>query len=496
MLAYGGAGPRRAGSRSRNGRRHRCRDAGSVRQRDADADGDHARADRAAAGAHAWLTFCGSASSVDVRARGERGVQTDFAVRGAHFGQMLMLVDGVRLNDAQSGHHNGDVPVPLDAIERIEILHGGGSSLFGADAFGGTINVITRRDASAGVGHSRRPAASALVAGRGHVDASGRGGCPRSDRRVGRSFGRASCSSAATRPPGSARERRLARARASSCPYLWKDFGANGFYGNAPSHEWTNQTLVAADHRFGLACRLAADRRRVVPDPRRPLPLRRDGGQASPRTATAPTPCSGRSKASRRVRDEQRRDRRRRGRRRLDPLEQPWRSHERPGQRVRRVAACGSSARTQLEASLRVDRYSEFGTAWSPGAGIGWWPSPRVRLRASAARAFRVPTFTERYYQDPANWARPDVHAETAWAGDAGADLFLAEGLTASATLFGRLEHDVIDWLRPTTVGPLAHLQHPRRGHVRRRADGQEDAARGRVRAGGLHRPSTCARRR
>ncbi|NOT27293.1 MAG: TonB-dependent receptor, partial [Acidobacteria bacterium] len=61
-------------------------------------------------------------SSVDVRSRGERGLQTDFAVRGANFGQMLVLVDGIRLNDAQSGHHNGDIPVSLDAVERIEIL--------------------------------------------------------------------------------------------------------------------------------------------------------------------------------------------------------------------------------------------------------------------------------------------------------------------------------------------------------------------------------------
>src|SRR5499426_26915 len=88
------------------------------------------------------------AASIDVRARGVRGVQTDFAIRGATFGQMLVLVDGVRLNDAQSGHHNGDIPVPLDAVQRIEILYGPDSSLFGADAFGGTINVITRRDAS------------------------------------------------------------------------------------------------------------------------------------------------------------------------------------------------------------------------------------------------------------------------------------------------------------------------------------------------------------
>ena len=101
-------------------------------------------------------------SSVDVRARGERGVQTDFAVRGANFGQMLVLVDGVRLNDAQSGHHNGDIPLSLDAIDRIEILHGPGSSLFGADAFGGTINVITRRDPArrvrrSGVGRRQCP---------------------------------------------------------------------------------------------------------------------------------------------------------------------------------------------------------------------------------------------------------------------------------------------------------------------------------------------------
>src|SRR3954470_2591690 len=88
------------------------------------------------------------ASSIDVRARGERGVQTDFAVRGAGFGQMLVLVDGRRINDAQSGHHNGDIPVPLDSVERIEVMYGPGSSLFGADAFGGTVNVITRQGAA------------------------------------------------------------------------------------------------------------------------------------------------------------------------------------------------------------------------------------------------------------------------------------------------------------------------------------------------------------
>src|SRR3954468_7854383 len=102
------------------------------------------------------------ASSFDVRARGERGVQTDFSIRGAGFGQMLVLVDGARINDAQSGHHNGDIPVPLDAIDRIEVMYGPGSSLFGADAFGGTVNVITRT----------APAAPSVTVGTGSFGAA------------------------------------------------------------------------------------------------------------------------------------------------------------------------------------------------------------------------------------------------------------------------------------------------------------------------------------
>ena len=76
-------------------------------------------------------------ASADVRARGPRGIQADFSVRGAGFGQVLVLVDGVRVNNAQTGHHNSDLPVTLDDIERVEILLGPGSSAFGADAFGG-----------------------------------------------------------------------------------------------------------------------------------------------------------------------------------------------------------------------------------------------------------------------------------------------------------------------------------------------------------------------
>src|SRR5687767_562266 len=167
-------------------------------------------------------------ASVDVRARGIRGVQTDFAVRGANFGQMLVLVDGVRLNDAQSGHHNGDIPVPLDAVERIEILYGPGSSLFGADAFGGTVNVITRRSVEQPT-LALLGGTSALAGGRGQA------GFERGPMRqvFSGSFERSS---------GFMYDRdfrtAIARSRTSvgarstvALSYLGKEFGANNFYG-------------------------------------------------------------------------------------------------------------------------------------------------------------------------------------------------------------------------------------------------------------------------
>jgi iron complex outermembrane receptor protein len=386
-------------------------------------------------------------ASVDVRARGERGVQTDFAVRGANFGQMLVLVDGVRLNDAQSGHHNGDIPVPLDAIERIEILHGPGSSLFGADAFGGTVNVITRRDASPASGLVET-GSFGLVTGRGQVG-------------VARGDVRATLAGSVDRSNGFMIERGFKTAGATSrtsfgdrtgilASYLWKDFGAFNFYGgNVPSHEWTNQLLLAGDHRLGswsgwqvattLSYRTHGDhflfdvRRPGVSENRHRSHTALGSLQASRRFDSGSIAAGLESGAD-------------------------WvRSTNLGDHDTRRISGFAEWRETlndevQIDGSVRVDRYTEFGTAWSPAAGIGWWPSSTVRLRASAGRAFRVPTFTERYYRDPANFARPEVGAENAWAGEAGIDLFLANDWMAMGTVFSRRDHDVIDWLRPTTL--------------------------------------------
>ena len=385
-------------------------------------------------------------ASVDVRARGPRGIQTDFAIRGANFGQTLVLVDGVRINDAQTGHHNGDIPVPLDAVERIEVLHGPGSSLFGADAFGGTINVITRSGppASAAI----EAGSFGLVGGRGQVSLeTGRvrhGVTGLAERSSGFMFARD------FKAAGISVRTTVSERTSVFAGYLWKDFGANGFYGPSPSHEWTNQTLTAVQHRFsdwsGWRLNGTASYRthgdRFLWDVRRPgVSENRHRTHATVATIKADrTPREGMSVAAG-----------------LEGGADWIRSNNLGDHSTARVSAFGEwrqvwGAAVNLDAGLRVDRYSEFGTAWSPSIGVGWWTSSRTRLRTSAGRAFRVPTFTERYYSDPANWARPEVGAETAYAAETGIDLFVTPAWMFTGTVFGRRDRNVIDWLRQTTT--------------------------------------------
>ncbi len=82
-------------------------------------------------------------ASIDIRQRGAHDVQADVSMRGSSFEQVLILLNGVKLNDVQTGHHNMNLPVSFESIERIEILEGPGIREFGANAYTGAINFIT-----------------------------------------------------------------------------------------------------------------------------------------------------------------------------------------------------------------------------------------------------------------------------------------------------------------------------------------------------------------
>ena len=83
---------------------------------------------------------------VDVRQRGGFDIQSDVSVRGGTFEQTLILLNGMKMNDPQTGHHNMDLPISYNLIEQIEVLQGGASRVYGPNAFAGAINFRTRRD--------------------------------------------------------------------------------------------------------------------------------------------------------------------------------------------------------------------------------------------------------------------------------------------------------------------------------------------------------------
>ena len=83
-------------------------------------------------------------AGVDMRQRGPLDVQGDLGIRGGTFDQTLVLVNGVRMNNPQTGHHNMNLPVPLAMIERIEVVHGGATNVHGIGAMTGVLNIVLK----------------------------------------------------------------------------------------------------------------------------------------------------------------------------------------------------------------------------------------------------------------------------------------------------------------------------------------------------------------
>ncbi len=89
-------------------------------------------------------------TGIEVEDYGPQGALNSISIRGSSYQQVLVLLDGRRLNSASAGGFDmSDLPVPLEDIERIEILRGPGSALYGADAVGGVVNIITKKPTAA-----------------------------------------------------------------------------------------------------------------------------------------------------------------------------------------------------------------------------------------------------------------------------------------------------------------------------------------------------------
>lgn len=394
-----------------------------------------------------------------VRERGPFGSQADFSLRGGGFGQVLVLVDGVRLNDVQSGHHNGDLPLTLDDIERIEVLGGAGASLFGADAVGGIIHIVTRRGAGSS---AATPSGRVAVGQHGLVQVQGRVPLSPSGilRTVSGAFERAD-GFQPVRDFQHAQVRLAARLGRTdlTIAHLDKDFGAAGYYGPAPSREWTTQTLVSAD---GLS--------QLRPGTRlQHTAWYRTHGDRFLYDSTSPTAVPNRHRthsAGGTLRWYEQMTPRVRlaagGEAAVDVLRSSALGDREEARGSVFVEAEAVSGQVRWYPGLRFDAYSTFGEAWSPSLAVAWQARPTVKVRTAAGRAFRVPSFTERYYVDPLHQATAALRPERGWTAETGIDWFPGGRWTLSVTGFLRREDDVIDWVRPTATDrwETANIRH------------------------------------
>ncbi len=139
---------------------------------------------------------------VDIRQRGQFGVQSDVSIRGGTFDQTLILLNGINITDPQTGHFNLDLPVSLESIQRIEVIEGPASRVYGPNAFCGAINIIT------GTNKENKVTVSATGGEHGYYDLNG-----------------------VVRLSGKQAENFIAVNRKSSDGYISNtDFGANNFF--------------------------------------------------------------------------------------------------------------------------------------------------------------------------------------------------------------------------------------------------------------------------
>jgi iron complex outermembrane receptor protein len=381
-------------------------------------------------------------SSVDLRRRAPDDIQGDLSIRGGGFGQALVLLNGMRLNDPQSGHHNLDLPVSLAAIDEIQILHGSGSTQYGSDAVTGVVNLLAKpgapelrlRTAAGNFGVNQQSGALAFRArslSQEFVFSRDFSSGFRADRDY-RNLSLASISHATS------------RAGATDIMLALSDrpFGADQFYGNYNSWERTKGWFAAVRQELGPHTEADFAFRRHTDL----FVLYRDRPQV----------FTNRHAVESWEGDLRRSDGLPRGARFNYGIETYADNiasnnlgyHSRMRGAGYLAVDLQPFHRLSLSAGIRDEVWGSFNHELSPTVSAGLWLSSKWKLRAAAGRAFRLPSYTDLYYHDPANIGSPNLLPETAWNYEAGVDWRPSARIRAGLTVFQRRERNVIDYVR------------------------------------------------
>jgi outer membrane cobalamin receptor len=394
--------------------------------------------------------------STFIEQRGSGGAQADISIRGSSFEQTLVLVNGLRLNDAQTAHHNLDLPMPIEAMQSLEVLHGAGSILYGSDALGGVVDFLTAAPARtslrsrAGIGSFGENEQSVLG------DVLGRRWNERlaGERNLSAGF----LPDRDYRNENASSETRSKTALGVTDILLAgsdRAFGADQFYGPYNSWERTKGWFASVRQQLGQLTEANFGFRRHTDNF---VLLRND-----------PTFYANHH------------------------VDESWQGVLRRRQDLGKTGTLflgleangdsidsnnlGKHARNQDAGYVDLDLHSL--KRWTVSAGLreevlnggarsvlspdlagSLRLTGKVKLRASGGYGFRLPTYTDLYYSDPTTRGNANLKPESAWSADAGADCYVNARLAASMTVFYSRQHDAIDYLRAnsTTQWQAANL--------------------------------------
>jgi iron complex outermembrane receptor protein len=398
-------------------------------------------------------------SSLFLEERGAGGGQADVVLRGGSFAQTLVLLNGFRINDSQTAHHNLDLPLPLEAMDSIQVLPGAGSTLHGVDALSGVVDFLTaapdrnslRLRAAEGSFQSNE---ESLVAGGVRGRMSGR-------LTASRNFSEGFMADRDYRNEDASGEG-WAGTRLGLTDLMVatsdRSFGANQFYGNYNSWERTKSWFAAARQELGTHTIAAFGYRRHSDDfvLLRNLPLvyannHVDGSWQSSLRRTVPVHANSLLLAG------------------LEADGDSIRSYNFAsgvtsyalGVHARNRGAGyvdldlhPAARRWTLSAGAREEIFSGGRKAFSPQLSGSLRALAALKLRAAGGYGFRIPTYTDLYYSDPTTLGNPNLKPESAWNGEGGADWAPSARFTLSGTGFYTRQHNTIDYLRVNSTEP------------------------------------------
>lgn len=386
------------------------------------------------------------AVGVDVQTRGPNGVQADLSIRGSNFEQVLVLVDGIKVSNPQTGHHHMNIPVDISNVEKIEIMRGHGSRLYGPNAFGGVINIITQKESKSKLTLKSSAGDFGLKSGsfRFHFPVSRSSHSLGFSKNISNGYIRNSEFDISTLNYAS----KFQAAKIDvgfSIDYQDKKYGASTFYSDRFPNQWEHTEVTNINLSGNWGSKKLQSSSNVyyqkhkddfildseIPDFSRnqhttdvfgveihnswnnALGITSFGGEYSQEELTSTN----------------------------------LGDHQRNKGGVYIENHSEFLRRFYLTIGVFAYYYSDWDWKAYPGLDLGVRLSPNLRLFGTVGGSFRVPTFTELYYTSPANIGNPDLKPESAISYEVGS-VFNTNNAKVLLSVFHRNGRRVIDWVR------------------------------------------------